>query len=343
MKSYQDLLRDILATGTYKSTRAVDPATGKNIGAVSVFGRMWKHDLATGYPLLTTKKMFFTGIMEELLWFLRGEQNVKSLQERGVKIWDAWAYDPEGKFGGRKEPLYKGEKEGSVGPTYGSQWRKWSAPKTVDEFFFHASAVGTAVATSVSCFDDCEEHRLLTTYPIDQIANVIAALKANPNDRRLLVTAWNPADNDKIALPPCHYAFQLSTHMKHLPGCVKKLRDFPITCACDPVRRLDCMVQMRSTDAFLGLPFNIASYAMLTHVIAQVVGMEVGELTFSFGDLHIYENHLDQVAEQLNRDPMALPQLFVSHTLKDIDELTSDKIALLYYVSHPAIKAAVGV
>lgn len=352
MKSYQDILRDILTNGTYKVTRAVDPTTGKQIGAISVFGRQWRHKLSDGFPLLTTKRVPFRFVERELRWFLRGERNIKSLQAEGVTIWNEWAYDPEQKFGGRKTPLSPDDVEGDVGPAYGVQWRRWERP----------------VEDPIDA--------ILDGNTIDQIKNVIETLKKNPNDRRLLVSAWNPADIGKMGLPPCHYAFQLSTHMEHLPACpaspeyspyVSKVRGVEFDpmarwrpaevreCACAavtgristegsrPLRRLDCMVQMRSTDAFLGLPFNIASYALLTHMIAQVTNMTKGDLIFSFGDLHIYENHLAQVEELLSRTPKALPKLGTRLGIWDIDEFDSDSIELTGYDPHPAIKAPVGV
>ena len=342
MKSYQDLLKHILTNGTYKVTRAVDPVTGKQLGTISVFGRTLRVTLSEGFPLLTTKRVSFHNVKEELLWFLRGETNVKSLQAKGVKIWNEWAYDPEQKFGGRKKPQSDMVEEGDVGPTYGWQWRRWTVEQPLD-------------------FDETMGIPLMNFVEIDQIANVINTLKKNPNDRRMVVSAWNPADLDKMGLPPCHYAFQFVTREEHHPGCVSAiLQGFtpdrwknPLhsVCSCGlqtgrlpgyPRRRLDCMVHMRSTDSLLGLPYNLASYALLTHMVAKVVGMDAGDLMMTFADLHIYENHLAQVDEQLSRVPRPLPRLVLADK-DDIDAFDSDDIKIEDYNPYPAIKAPVAV
>ncbi|MCZ8523541.1 MULTISPECIES: thymidylate synthase [Paenibacillus] len=264
MKSYLDLLQDILDHGVEKGDR-----TGT--GTVSVFGRQLRFDLAEGFPLLTTKKMHIKSILHELLWFLSGDTNIGYLKEHGVTIWDEWA-----------------DANGDLGPVYGSQWRTWPAPD------------GRS---------------------IDQITGVVEALRANPDSRRHLVSAWNPAEVDRMALPPCHYAFQF-----YVAG-----------------GKLSCMFQMRSVDTFLGLPFNIASYAFLTHMVAQQCGYEPGELIWTGGDVHIYSNHLEQVKLQLTREPYPLPQLTIKRKPDSILGYRYEDFEITGYHSHPAIKAPIAV
>ena len=261
---YLDLLRDILANGVPRADR-----TG--VGCRSVFGRQLRFDLADGFPLLTTKKVHFRSIKVELLWFLRGETNVRWLQDHGVTIWDEWA-DPDGE----------------LGPVYGKQWRSWAAPNGET---------------------------------IDQIAWLIAEIRRNPESRRLVVSAWNPADVPHMALPPCHTMFQFAV----LGG------------------KLSCQLYQRSADVFLGVPFNIASYALLTHMIARETGLKVGDFVHTFGDVHIDDNHLDQVREQLTRTPRTFPRLALAPDVGDIFGYAPTDIDVLDYDPWPAIKAPVAV
>lgn len=264
---YEDTVRDILLNGTLKSDR-----TGT--GTVSVFGRQMRFDLSKSFPLLTTKRVFFKGIAYELLWFLKGSQNIKWLQEHNVHIWDEWADD-----------------NGDLGPVYGVQWRSWPAPT-----------------------EDDPEHT------IDQIENVLNMLKTNPDSRRMIVTAWNPAEVDDMALPPCHSLFQFYV----ADG------------------KLSCQLYQRSADMFLGVPFNIASYALLTLMMAQQAGLEPGEFVWTGGDCHIYDNHIEQVLEQLSRDPYPYPQMKLSKAASLGDYDYSDFV-IENYQYHPTIKAPVAV
>lgn len=269
MNQYKDLLRHIINSGIEKSDR-----TGT--GTLSTFGYQMRFDLQKGFPLLTTKKVYWHGVVEELLWFLRGETNIKSLVEKNVHIWDAWA-----------------DKDGNLGPVYGRQWRSWNADDD-----YGSSYKG-----------------------VDQIANVIEQIKINPDSRRLIVNAWNVERVPLMALPPCHMFFQFYVNSG----------------------KLSCQLYQRSGDAFLGVPFNIASYSLLTHMIAQVCDLEVGEFVHSFGDLHIYKNHMAQVNEQLLREPRELPKLVLDLSIKNIDDFRSEHIKIEGYNPHPAIKAAVAV
>jgi thymidylate synthase len=265
---YLDLLADILANGTSREDR-----TGT--GTLSVFGRQMRFDLRDGFPLLTTKKLHLKSIIYELLWFLRGDTNVRWLQERGVKIWDEWA-----------------DSTGELGPVYGKQWRSWAAP----------------------------DGRV-----VDQIANLVHAIRTNPNSRRLIVSAWNPAEVESMALPPCHCLFQFYvTPDAHGPG------------------RLSCQLYQRSGDAFLGVPFNIASYALLTLMTAQVTGLEPGEFVHTLGDAHLYSNHLDQAREQLQRKPFAAPAMRIAPRT-DLFAFEYEDFVLEAYQAHPHIKAQVAV
>lgn len=264
MKQYHDLLRHVLANGTKKSDR-----TGT--GTISIFGYQMRFDLAEGFPLLTTKKVHTKSIIHELLWFLKGDTNIKYLKDNGVGIWDEWA-----------------DADGNLGPVYGSQWRSWH---TED---------GTT---------------------IDQITNVVEQIKKNPDSRRLIISAWNVADIDKMKLPPCHAFFQFYV----LEG------------------KLSCQLYQRSADIFLGVPFNIASYALLTMMIAQVCDLKLGEFVHTFGDAHIYSNHMEQVNLQLSRDFRPLPQLKINPTVKNIFDFKFEDFTLENYNPHPAIKAPVAV
>ena len=263
MQQYLDLLQDVMHNGEQKPDR-----TGT--GTLSVFGRQVRYDLSDGFPAVSTKNLFFKGVVEELLWFLRGETNIKSLQDKGVKIWDAWA-----------------DAHGDLGPVYGKQWRSW--------FGHHNS--------------------------IDQISNVINSIKNDPHSRRHLVSAWNVADLEDMALVPCHLLFQFYVSNG----------------------KLSCQLYQRSADLFLGVPFNIASYALLTCMIAQVTGYEPGEFVHTIGDAHIYQNHTDQVEEQLTREPKRTPTLYLDPDIKNIDDFRTEHIALLDYNPHPSIKAPVAV
>lgn len=265
MKTYLDLLTDVLENGTSRSDR-----TGT--GTRSVFGRQVRFDLAKGFPLLTTKKVHLRSIIHELLWFISGDTNARSLQDVGVTIWDEWA-DPE---------------TGDLGPVYGAQWRQWQG------------ADGTT-------------H--------DQLAQVIEQIGTNPNSRRLLINAWNVAVIDQMALPPCHCLFQFQV----ADG------------------RLHCQLYQRSADIFLGVPFNIASYALLTHMIAHVTGLKPGEFVHTFGDLHLYDNHLQQAKKQLAREPRPLPRLELDASVTDIDDFRYEHIHIHDYDPHPGIKAPVAV
>ena len=261
---YEDLLAEVMAEGAQKGDR-----TGT--GTRSVFGRQLRYDLSESFPLITTKRVHFKSVALELLWFLRGDSNVRWLQERGVKIWDEWA-----------------DEDGELGPVYGVQWRSWPTPDGGQ---------------------------------IDQIARVVESLKTTPDSRRHIVTAWNPAEVDQMALPPCHAMFQFYV----ADG------------------KLSCQLYQRSADLFLGVPFNIASYALLTLMVAQQTGLEPGEFVWTGGDCHIYSNHEDQVREQLSREPYPYPQLVLRRTPQDIFSYELEDFELVDYQHHPTIKAPIAV
>lgn len=264
MKQYHDLLKHILATGTKKEDR-----TGT--GTISTFGYQMRFDLAKGFPVVTTKKLHLRSIIVELLWFLKGDTNIKYLKDNGVSIWDEWA-----------------DENGNLGPVYGYQWRNWPD-----------GSGGT----------------------IDQIEKLIHSLKNNPDSRRHIVSAWNVADVDNMALPPCHTLFQFYV----ADG------------------KLSCQLYQRSADTFLGVPFNIASYALFTLMLAQVCGYEPGDFVHTFGDAHIYTNHLEQVELQLSRDCRALPVMKINPEVKDIFDFKLEDFELVGYDPHPHIKGAVAV
>jgi thymidylate synthase len=264
MRPYLDLLQQVLDHGAAKGDR-----TGT--GTVSIFGAQLRFDLAAGFPLLTTKRVHLKSIIHELLWFLKGDTNVKYLKDNGVSIWDEWA-----------------KADGELGPVYGYQWRSWPAPDG--------------------------RH-------IDQIAQVVDMLKKNPDSRRIIVSAWNVADLDKMALMPCHAFFQF-----YVAG-----------------GKLSCQMYQRSADMFLGVPFNMASYALLTLMVAQVCGLKPGDFVHTFGDTHIYNNHMDQVREQLSRAPRALPVMKLNPAVKNIFDFKYEDFTLEGYDPHPAIKAPVAV
>jgi thymidylate synthase len=269
MQQYLDLLRHILDTGATKTDR-----TGT--GTTSCFGYQLRFDLAKGFPLVTTKKLHLKSIIYELLWFLRGETNIRYLKEHGVTIWDEWA-----------------DANGGLGPVYGKQWRSWEG------------ANGKT---------------------IDQISQVIEQIKKNPDSRRLVVSAWNVADLPEMALMPCHVLFQ-----------------FYVAPGADGKPRLSCQLYQRSADVFLGVPFNIASYALLTLMVAQVCDLEPGEFIHTFGDVHLYSNHLEQAKLQLTREPYPLPAMKLNPAVKDIFGFRFEDFTLENYQSHPAIKAPVAV
>lgn len=264
MKQYHDLVKTILDKGVRKSDR-----TGT--GTISIFGYQMRFDLSEGFPLLTTKKLHTKSIIHELLWFLKGESNIRYLKDNGVSIWDEWA-----------------DENGELGPVYGRQWRSWTTPdgKT-----------------------------------IDQISNLIEQIKKTPDSRRLIVSAWNVADIDKMKLPPCHTLFQFYV----------------------AEGKLSCQLYQRSADVFLGVPFNIASYALLTMMIAQVCDLQPGEFVHTFGDAHLYNNHLEQVNVLLSRDFRSLPQMRINPSVKSIFDFRFEDFELINYNPHPSIKAPVAV
>ncbi len=283
MKQYLDLVKHVLENGNQKGDR-----TGT--GTKSVFGYQMRFDLSEGFPMVTTKKLHLKSIIYELLWFLKGDTNIKYLQENGVKIWDEWA-----------------DSNGDLGPVYGHQWRNWNSEE------------------------------------IDQISELITELKTNPNSRRMLVSAWNPSvlpdtkksfeenvANNKAALPPCHAFFQFYVANP------------------DPEKgetkgKLSCQLYQRSADIFLGVPFNIASYALLTMMIAQVCDLEPGEFIHTFGDAHIYNNHFEQLELQLTREPRPLPKMILNPDIKNIFDFDYNDFTLVDYDPHPAIKGSVAV
>jgi thymidylate synthase len=264
MRQYLDLMQKVLEQGTSKSDR-----TGT--GTRSIFGHQMRFDLSAGFPLVTTKRLHVRSIIYELLWFIRGETNIKYLHDHGVRIWDEWA-----------------DANGELGPIYGAQWRSW---RTGD---------GTTM---------------------DQLGNVIRALRTKPDSRRLIVTAWNPADIDRMALPPCHCLFQFYV-------------------AKD---RLSCQLYQRSGDVFLGVPFNIASYALLTHMVAHVTSLKPGEFIHTLGDAHLYVNHIEQAKEQLKREPLPLPRLIIKRDVEEIGDFRFEDFEIAGYQSHPHIAAPVAV
>jgi len=264
MRQYLDLLTHLLHTGSSRTDR-----TGT--GTLSQFGYQMRFNLAEGFPVITTKKLHLKSIIHELLWFLKGDTNVKYLQENGVKIWDAWA-----------------DENGELGPVYGHQWRSWSTP----------------------------DGRV-----IDQISQLIEQIKTNPASRRLIVNAWNVGELDRMKLPPCHLLFQFYVN----DG------------------KLSCQLYQRSADIFLGVPFNIASYALLTLMVAQVTGLEPGDFVHTLGDAHIYNNHLEQVKLQLTREPFPLPQMKLNPAVASIFDFKFEDFELINYQSHPHIKGDVSV
>jgi thymidylate synthase len=302
MRTYLTMLQHILDNGELISNGRTKE------GYYSVFGYQNRYNLREGFPAITTKKLFFRGVAVEMIWFLSGDTSIKFLQDNNVHIWDEWATaEQTAKFG---------RKEGDLGPVYGHLWRRFGATPAIIGLPNEDAMIKMAVPgyhPTVKYHAD----------GIDQIARVIDRIKTNPSCRRLIVTGWDPANCDKVALPPCHTLFQF--RVSH------------------GGTRLNCQLYQRSADAFLGVPFNIASYALLTHMVAQVTGLEVGEFVHTFGDLHIYENHIDQVKEQLSREPLPLPKLWLNPEVKTIDGFKPEDIKLEGYQSHAAIKGAVAV
>lgn len=264
MQQYQDLMKHILDKGTEKGDR-----TGT--GTKSIFGYQMRFDLSQGFPCITTKKLHLRSIIHELLWFLKGDQNIQYLKENGVSIWDEWA-----------------DEQGNLGPVYGVQWRSWATP------------------------DGSK---------IDQIQKLIDGIKNNPNSRRHIVSAWNVADVDNMALPPCHTLFQFYV----------------------ADNKLSCQLYQRSADVFLGVPFNIASYALFTMMVAQVCGLEAGDFVHTFGDAHIYANHMEQTKLQLSRAPRKLPTMKINPEVSSIFDFKFEDFELVEYDPHPHIKGAVAV
>lgn len=322
--TYHKLLDHVLAHGDHTENR-----TG--VKTLSTFGVQAKFRLQDGFPLLTTKKVFWKGVVEELLWFLRGETNARSLRSKGVNIWNAWSYEPDPTRGGRTKTLYEGEPEGEVGPVYGFLWRHWPGLSSRDLAKLQVEASAAGHALKAHDYGGVEEQldriqaRLglfgQNECTIDQLESVIQQIKTTPDSRRLIVTAWNPSDLSDQGLPPCHYSFQFS--VRH--------------------GELSCLMNQRSADLLLGVPFNIASYALLTHLVAHVTNLKPGMLIMNFGDLHIYENHLEQVREQMSRSSFAPPMLELSPSITDIDDFTTEHIQLKNYQSHTALKAPVAV
>jgi thymidylate synthase len=264
MRQYLDLLSHVLENG-------VDRPDRTGVGTRGIFGYQMRFDLSEGFPVLTTKKLHLKSIIHELLWFLKGDTNIRYLNENGVTIWDEWA-----------------DENGELGPVYGAQWRSWPA---------------------------------LDSRSIDQIANVVKSLRENPNSRRHVVTAWNPAQVDEMALPPCHCLFQF-----HVAN-----------------GKLSCQLYQRSADIFLGVPFNIASYALLTMMMAQVTGLQPGEFIHTLGDAHLYLNHFDQAREQLTRTPKPLPRMWINPEVRALEDFSYEDFRLENYVADPTIRAPIAV
>jgi thymidylate synthase len=292
MKAYHDLIHRVLAEGVHKEDR-----TGT--GTLSVFGHQMRFDLQAGFPMMTTKKLHLKSILHELIWFIRGETNIRYLCQNGVRIWDDWPYakyKSSGDFQGEDirafaeriaEDSAFAEKWGELGPVYGHQWRSWPGPNGA----------------------------------VDQLKQVLEDLRRNPDSRRHIVSAWNPGYIDQMALPPCHAFFQFYV----------------------AEGKLSCQLYQRSADIFLGVPFNIASYALLVHFMARDLGLGVGDFVHTLGDAHIYSNHIDQVKLQISREPRTLPTLWLNPDVTSLFDFTFDDVRLEGYDPHPHIAGAVAV
>ncbi len=315
MESYHDIVRTVLANGELRPNRTGTPTIG-------IFGGMWSHDLKDGFPLLTTKQMSLKPIIAELVGFIRGVTSAADFRALGCKIWDANANDP-GLPGSRNAWLDSPWREGTddLGCIYGAQWRGW------DNFRFANSTERAELLEGQGY-----EWMSATTYGlnkggavyrkrIDQLQNLIDGIKKDPYGRRHIVSAWNPGELDRMALPPCHILFQ---------------------CYVRSGRFLDLQLNMRSIDTGLGLPYNIASYAAFTHLIAMLTDLTPGRISIVFGDLHVYENHVEQLTEQITREPFALPELTLRH-INSLDEVTTDMFQLHGYESHPPIRMVMAV
>ncbi len=315
MQQYLDLMRRVRTEGVRKTDR-----TGT--GTLSVFGHQMRFDLAEGFPLVTTKKLHLKSIVHELIWFLAGDTTLDYLREHGVGIWNEWARDeprPDGLENLKDRLGLKPFK--TCGPIYGKQWRYWPSPSSRAIEKLQSTVEALATTGDISLIDDLREQTKAFTRTIDQIDVVVETLKKNPDSRRMLVTAWNPADLEDMALAPCHCLFQFYV----ADG------------------RLSCQLYQRSADIFLGVPFNIASYALLTMMIAHVTDLKLGEFVHTLGDAHLYLNHLDQADLQLTRSPRPLPKMHLNLAVHSIRGFTHEDFWLEGYDPHPHIKAEVAV
>ncbi|QXO09685.1 hypothetical protein pEaSNUABM11_00261 [Erwinia phage pEa_SNUABM_11] len=335
MRQYLNLLETVLAYGREKKDR-----TGT--GTVSMFGGQMRFDLTEGFPLVTTKKVHLRSIIHELLWFLKGDTNIQYLKDNNVTIWDEWA-----------------DKDGDLGPVYGKQWRSWTAHTDMPVFNRKACDELEAEGWEEA---GARDSNILYTKTIDQISKVIDQLKNDPDNRRIIVSAWNVSELDEMALAPCHAFFQfytreLTLHERALAADINETEAYFLNLnekhreqyheeldhLDTPRRSLSCQLYQRSADCFLGVPFNIASYALLTEMVAQQVNMVAEEFIWTGGDVHIYSNHMEQVNEQLTRDPHPLPKLKIKRKPDSIFDYQFEDFEVEGYVSHPAIKAPVAI
>lgn len=337
MKQYQDLMAEVFAKGTPKKDR-----TGT--GTLSIFGHQMRFNLQEGFPLVTTKRCHLRSIIHELLWFLKGDTNVKYLNDNGVTIWDEWK-----------------NKDGDLGPVYGKQWRAWTAHDEV-----HTGNKKIIAEMEEDGWEEAgyREASMLLTKDIDQIAKVMDQLKNDPDNRRIIVSAWNVADLDDMALAPCHAFFQFYTREMSLDERVQWAEENDNELWSDyihatfvdentrlgwldkagvPTRKLSCQLYQRSADVFLGVPFNIASYALLIHMFAQQANMAVGDFVWTGGDVHLYSNHLEQARTQLGRTPRPLPKLIIKRKPDSIFDYKFEDFEIEGYDPHPAIKAPVAI
>ena len=341
MKQYQDLMAEVFAKGTPKKDR-----TGT--GTLSIFGHQMRFNLQEGFPLVTTKRCHLRSIIHELLWFLKGDTNIQYLKDNGVTIWDEWA-----------------DKQGNLGPVYGKQWREWSAIKALPFEEAEKTIASGAEDLNEAYWDNNENCSLyFVRTQIDQIAKVMDQLKNDPDNRRIIVSAWNVADLDDMALAPCHAFFQFYTREMSLDERVQWAEENDNELWSDyihatfvdentrlgwldkagvPTRKLSCQLYQRSADVFLGVPFNIASYALLIHMFAQQANMAVGDFVWTGGDVHLYSNHLEQARTQLGRTPRALPKLIIKRKPDSIFDYKFEDFDIEGYDPHPAIKAPVAI